>query len=326
MSAIRDVAEALDELSATRLVEGRLLLVGMLAEFERLAAAVKAELPQYPGPASRAYESWDVEAILAGLPDESARCLLFALAERLAPGGQSFSPPSDWFYWLTRRPLALAVGDVRLLATVAEPGSGRRGFEPFEFVVRMVGELLRQGAVGSTALAQAVADQVLGWEPMIYRPECADDVLLGLAADQLWSARTLVGELRDRVLDLAGRPPAPAALEGPVSRDDGYGRAVLAFLGPVQDWPAGVRELLEHCAAARTVRPSVRWGKQCRLRLTAVCEPAKLLRGLLEMLLTAAPVSYLTDEGRRSVLVGFNEQLIRGLAWAAELHGDLELE
>lgn len=319
MSAVRQVAEGLDELSATRLAEGRELLADLLAEHEKLASAVRAELPEYPGPAARAYEAWDVEARLGLLPDESARCLLFALAGLLAPGGQDYAPPADWFYWLTRRPLKLAVGDVRLLAVLSVPGSGSRAYEAFEFVVRMTSELLRQGAVGAAPLAEAVADHVLSWNPMVYPPDRADDVLSAQPGERLWDGRSVVADLRDRALALAGRPPAAPALEGPVSRDDAFGLAVIAELGSVETWPPGVRELLELCATAKTARPGVLWARRCRQRLAEVEEPERLLLQLLDLELTTEPVTYLTDQGRRQVLIGFNRQLITGLRWAAEL-------
>ena len=104
-----------------------------------------------------------------------------------------------------------------------------------------------------------------------------------------------------------------------MSRDDGWGLAVIGQLGLVEDWPAGVRALLGHCATARTPRPGPRWEKVCRQRLEMVADPSGLLRHLLELVINTEPVSYLTDQGRRMLLGGFNEQLIRGVVWAAGL-------
>lgn len=99
---------------------------------------------------------------------------MFALAEWLSAGGQAYSWRGDCSFWLAHRPFDLAAGDVRLLAALAEPGDKSAGYRPFEFVVQAVEELLGQQAVGSRALAEAVADQVLGWNAMVYHGGCAD--------------------------------------------------------------------------------------------------------------------------------------------------------
>jgi hypothetical protein len=324
---MRDEPGGLDELSEARLAEGRSIMAGVAGEHDQLLAAAVAERDEFmvagrwgdEGPARRALEAWEVGDRLAGLTAEQLRCLLFALAERLAAGGEEYSPPADWFAELTDRPLSLVAGDLRLLAAVAEPGAKSDGYRPFEFVVDMVEQLLSDGAVGAAALADAVAEQVLGWNPMVYHWYSADAVLRGMADSQEWDGRSRVAELRDAVLELAGRPPALPVLEGAVSRDDGYGLAVIGWLGVVEDWPPGVASLLAHCATARTARPGPRWEKVCRQRLAAVSDPSTLLRHLLELLLSTEPVRYLTDSGRQLILVGFNEQLIRGVVWAAGL-------
>jgi hypothetical protein len=84
---------------------------------------------------------------------EQRRCLLFGLAERLAAGGEEYSEPAGWFGELRRMPLDLVAGDVLLLAVMAEPGAGRGGYRPFKFVVRMVGALLAEGALGAETRA-----------------------------------------------------------------------------------------------------------------------------------------------------------------------------
>jgi hypothetical protein len=319
--------DGLDDLSAVRLAAGRKLFAELVAEYEGLVAAARAEgeHSRYsrgmaePGPAARAAEDWDVQDWLPKLPAESARCLLFALAARLSAGGEQYSEPARWFYWLCRSPLDLVAGDVRLLARVSEPGSGSGGYVPFSFVVQATGDLVAAGALGSAGLAEAVADQVLGWNPMTYHWFSADYVLRHVLAGQVY-VRGQVSEpteLRDRALELAGYPPAPPPLEGPVSRDDAWGLAVIASLGLVEDWAPGVRELLEHCAVARAPRPGSGWVRKCRSRLGAVADAPELLQRLLALLLTTEPVTYLTADGRRKLLVGFNEQLIKGVVWAA---------
>jgi Domain of unknown function (DUF4132) len=318
----------LDELATARLTEGRALLAQLVSEREELAAAAIAERDkrlrdqQWRGamPAYRRLEEWDSasQERLSRLPAEQRRCLLFALTERLAAGGGEYSPPANWFSDLCRIPLDLATGDVRLLAALAEPGSGSSGYRPFQFVVKSVAALLVEGALGAEALAGAIADQVCGWTVMTYHWYGADTVLRATAADRWeWHMGSDVADLRAKALDLAGRPPALPPLEGAASRDDGWGLAVIGSLGLVEDWPAGVRSLLDHCSTARSPRPGPRWEKVCRQRLDAVPDPSGLLRQLLELLLSTEPVRFLTDGGRRMLLVGFNEQLIKGIVWAA---------
>jgi hypothetical protein len=326
-----DGLDGSDELGAARLAEGRLILAellsdcdgpstGAIAEPQDMAAAPWSRLE---GPAIRAAEEWGVPERMARLSAEQLRCLLFALAERLAAGGDDAYAqlePRDWFSALSQMSLGLAVGDVRLLAVVAEPGTGMHGYQPFELVVEQVEVLVTDGALGAGALADVVADQVLGWNVMVHHWYDADAILRASPAElRERGLGSRVAELRDRMLELAGRPPALPALEGPVSRDDGWGLAVLGWLGVAEDWPPGTAALLKHCATARTPRPGPRWDKTCRQRLEAMADPGGLLRRLLDTLVSAEPVSYLTDSGRRMLLVGFNEQLIKGIVWAAGL-------
>jgi hypothetical protein len=322
--------DELDELASARLADGRALLAGLVSERDELAAAALAERDDYlrrrrPSPeggrpARRALEGWD-EAVgqrFAGMTAEQRRCLLFALAARLAGGGEEYSPRADWFADLTAMPLDMAAGDARLLAAAAEPGGGSGGYLPFRFVVRIVKELLAEGALGAMAVADVVADQVCGWNAMKYHWYGADEILRATPGRlREWDPGSDVADLRDKALELAGRPPALPALEGPVSRDDGWGLAVIGWLGLVEDWPAGVRPLLDHCATARTPRPGPKWEKTCQQRLAVAADSSGLLRHLLGLLVSTEPVSFLTDQGRRMLLVGFNEQLIKGVVWAA---------
>jgi hypothetical protein len=154
-------------------------------------------------------------------------------------------------------------------------------------------------------LADAVADQVLRWNVMAHHhPQSAGFY------------RTPIARVRDKALELAGRPPVRLA-EGVVGRDDGYGLAVIGWLGAAEDWPAGVAGLLAHCATARSARPSARWQKLCRQRLDAVADAPALLRGLLDLVVTTEPVIFTDGAWRRAVLIKYNEQLVRGLVWAA---------
>jgi len=55
------------------------------------------------------------------------RCLLFALAERLAGGEEEYSQRADWFSDISERPVGLVAWDVRFFAAVAGPGILRQG-------------------------------------------------------------------------------------------------------------------------------------------------------------------------------------------------------
>jgi hypothetical protein len=161
-----------------------------------------------------------------------------------------------------------------------------------------------------------VANQVLRWNAVVHHRTPPDWVMdSGVAFD----VRSRVSKLRDTALELAGRPPALPALEGPVGRDDGYGLAVIGWLGLVEDWPAGIRAFLDHCVRARATKPGPRWDKVCRQRLAEMADPAAVIQRLLNLALTAEAARYMTDSGERMILVGFKEQLIKGVVWAAGL-------
>jgi hypothetical protein len=327
-----DGPDGLDELATVRLTEGRAILAELARERDELHTAAITERDEgmharrrwveAEAPAMRALEDWDdaVAERFVRMAAEHRRCLLFALAERLAAGGEEYSEPAHWFTELCRMLPDLVAGDVRLLAMVAEPGAGSGGYQPFEVVVSRVEALLAEGAPGAEPLAVAVADQVSRWNVMTYHWYGADTILRATPGQlREWGVGSQVARLRDKALELAGRPPGLPALEGTVGRDDGWGLAVIGWLGVVEDWPADVKLLLDHCATARTSRPGPKWDKTCRQRLDAVADPDRLLLRLLDLLLSTEPVGYLTDSGRRVLLVGFNEQLIKGIVWAAGL-------
>jgi hypothetical protein len=187
----------LDELSEARLAEGRGILDGLVARYVALRAAAVAEpdgslVAGAPGPAGKALEAFVDDDALAGPSVEQSRCLLFALAERLTAsgddcaedGGRTDGVCAQWFFWITKRPLALLAGDVRLLAAVADPGPDIDGCEPFEYVVDMVERLLREGSGGAGGLADAVTGQVLHWNAVVYHRTPPDwDMGSGVAFD-----------------------------------------------------------------------------------------------------------------------------------------------
>lgn len=140
---------------------------------------------------------------MAGLVSEHDALRAAAEAERYDQLGDR-GERAHWFAGITEMPLGLVAGDVRVLAAVAEPGAGRAGYLPFKFVVRMVRAPLAEGAVGAETLADAVADQVLGWNAMVYHWYGADEILRsGEQHLREWDPRTQVAELRDKALELA---------------------------------------------------------------------------------------------------------------------------
>ena len=297
----------LDELGRERLAEGRQILAALLGEHDRMRQNIRTGPGRWDigRDALRAYEEWDPADRFSSLTVEQMRCLLFAAAERLTDEPGNFTDTEYVLYQLSEPDLDLAAGDIRLLAAVSEPGDGTRNHVPFRLVVDLVERLLRDGAVGAAALAEDVADQVLGWTVMVHHDP-----------DSVKFYRSPVADVRDKALELARRPPAPVA-EGVVGRDDGYGLAVIEWLGLVEDWPAGVAALLAHCVKARSARPSAGWEKVCRQRLDAVPDVSALLRGLLDLVVTAEPVTFVCHGGRQALLIGYNERLVRGLVWAA---------
>jgi hypothetical protein len=288
------------------LAEGRQVLTAILREHELLRPDSRKGSP--PGAsywqALRRYEEWNPADQLACLGAEQLRSLLFAVAERVTDEQGCLTDAQYLLLELPERDLGLWCTDVRLLAAVSEPGEGTNSWTPFGLVVDLVDRLLRDGAAGAAELADAVADRVLAWTVMAYHHP-----------DAVRYYRDPLARIQDKALELAGRPPLPSA-EGVVARNDGYGLALIAWLGPAPDWPEGVAELLAHCAKARSGRPSAGWKNACQQRLDAITDASALLRGLLDLVMTTEPVTFLGASWRRAVLIGYNERLVCGLVWA----------
>jgi hypothetical protein len=286
-----------------RLAEGRRRLTAILREHEMLRPDSEKGSPPAASywQAMRRYEEWNPADQLACLGAEQLRCLLFAVAERVTNEQGCLTDAQYLLHDLPERDLGLSCADVQLLAAVSEPGEGTNNWTPFGLVVDLVDRLLRDRAAGAAELADVVADRVLAWTVMAYHhPDYRDPL----------------ARIQDKALELAGRPPLPSA-EGVVGRDDGYGLALIGRLGLAPDWPAGVAELLAHCAKARSARPSAGWKNACQQRLDAIADASALLRGLLDLVVTTEPVTFLGASWRRPVLIGYNERLVCGLVWAA---------
>jgi hypothetical protein len=259
-----------------------------------------------------------VDRWIGELPGEDQRCLLFAaaeglgtrtrwnaLAECLGAGVFGVSVEQRCFRLIAEMGLELDAADVRLLGSVACP----QGPMVFKLALQAAAELLEQGAPGAQAVADGLADRALGWNPL-YR----------IKTQARHPERLSV--LRDAAVELAVRPPAPPEMEGPVSRDDGWGRAVIAFLGPVEDWPAGVQRFLAYCRMSGGTGPSATWRRRCG-RLAAALEDAPgLVRHLLELVVTTPPLRFQTEFRPWDLLADRNSGLIRGLVWAAGVLGE----
>jgi hypothetical protein len=252
------------------------------------------------------------------LPDEDQRCLLFAAAEGLGTGTRwnaladclgagvfGVSVEQRCFRLIAEMGLELDAADVRLLGSVARPQSPM----VFRLALQAAAGLMETGVPGAQAVADGLADRALGWNPM-YR----------IKARARHPERLSV--LRDAALELAVRPPAPPEMEGPVSRDDGYGRAVIALLGPVEDWPAGVQKFLAHCGMSGGTGPSARWQRRCAQLAAALDDGPGLVRHLLELVVTTPPLRYQTEFRPWDLLADRNSGLIRGLVWAAGVLGE----
>lgn len=239
------------------------------------------------------------------LAGEDQRCLLIAAAEALGAGAGWGSMDSRCFWLISQMGLEFGAADVRLLGAVAGP----QGPAAFELALGLATRLLEEGAPGAQAVADALADRALGWNPM-YRIKTRAQHPEKLSA------------LRDAALELAVRPPAPPEMDGPVSRDDGYGRAVIATLGPVEDWPAGVEKFLSHCRMSEGTGPSPRWQRRCAQLAAALDHGPGLVRRLLELVVTTPPLRFQTEFQPWDLLADRNSGLIRGLVWAAGVMGE----
>ena len=204
------------------------------------------------------------------------------------------------FWLIAETGLELDVADVQLLGAVTGPQAP----VVFEWALQRAAGLLEDGVPGAQAAADVLADRALSWNPM-YRIKAVSRHPERLC------------ELRDAAVELAVRPPAPPEMEGPVSRDDGYGRAVIAFLGPVEDWPAGVEMFLSHCRMGGGTGPSARWQRRCARLAAALDDGPDPVRHLLELVVTTPPLRYQTEYRPWDLLADRNSGLIRGLVWAA---------
>ena len=334
------VAAVLGSGGLGRLAAGRRLLLGLQAAYEAPEAAAerghaaRAALhlgdPAEEGPGDMrglifgmldgsllSGPLFDVSDVAGRLDAESARCVLFAAAARLASGTAGYFSFAELITGeLAGRDLGMTPADVRLLAAVSAPSDGAPDIgvtvvaeEPFTLVLDHVERLLAAGVPGAAELAEAVAAQAAWWKVKS----------VNRYSRQAESEPRLAG-LRDRALALAGYPPPPR-FEGPVGLADGWGLAAARWLGPAEDWPAGAAELLAHCLQPAASRPSNRWQQVCRRRLDAVAGPGALLRGLLGLLATAPPARFLSDGRAEDLLVDCNEPLLKGLLWAAGVLG-----
>ena len=177
---------------------------------------------------------FDVSDVAGGLDAESARCVLFAAAARLASGTAGYFSFAELITGeLTSRDLGMTPADVRLLAAVSAPSDGAPDIgvtvvaeEPFDLMLDHVERLLAAGAPGAAELAEAVAAQAAWWKVKSVN-----------RYSQQVESEPRLADLRDRALALAGYPPPPR-FEGPVGLADGWGLAAARWLGPAEDWPA----------------------------------------------------------------------------------------
>ena len=330
------VAAALDSAGLGRLESGRRILAELQTAYEAPApvaergraarAALDLGEPGVEGPGAMlglivgmldgsllSSPLFDVSDVAGRLDAESARCVLFAAAARLASGTAGYYSFAELITGeLAGRDLGMTPADVRLLAAVCAPSNGAPDIgvtvvaeEPFDLVLDQVERLLAAGAPNAAELAEAVAAQAAWW-----KVKSVDRY------SQRAEHEPSVAGLRDRALALAGYPPPPR-FEGSVGLADGWGLAAARWLGPAEDWPAGAAELLAHCLQPTASRPSNRWQQACRRRLDAVADPGALLRGLLGLLATAPPARFLSYFRTEDLLVDGNEALLKGLLWAA---------
>jgi len=241
------------------------------------------------------------EDYLRDLSLDQRKAVLFAVVEEL----QAYSFLHYCFEALLTQPLGLSVEDVGALVSMDTPGLDHAGFRSdlFRYILKTVVELRRNDAPGVEDLVSELIEHTLGWNVQVRRSRES-------------SFRQNVAEIRDSALELAGREPLPDG-QGPVGSDDAYGLAVIEGLGQIEDWPSGVRELLEHCAGATSAKPTAKWEGVLTERLNAITDPSELVRELLELVVETEPVTYMTDHGRRPQLLNWNDDLVRGLVWAA---------
>ena len=154
---------------------------------------------------------------------------------------------------------------------------------------------------GATSVIDEVVSRISNWQPME----------LGNRDLSRW------GALRSKASLLGAQPLSRRAETKPVEPTDGYGIAILDLLGRIEPWPTGVASLLSHLGSARSTTPSGKWERVFSELVQAVDGPGDLIRALLELLVTAPAVPVEHYSRVESLLLYWNDDLARGLVWAA---------
>jgi hypothetical protein len=246
---------------------------------------------------------------LERLTREDAASLAVVAAHELAANDNGFGASAGCVAYMAENQPALGVEDARLMLSFdALKNQGhytRQGV--MRLVLSTVEALVASRTEGARELANEVADHVEAWNPEPFFNVAHRYV------PEVWA-------LRERALALAGRRAGHNAVEvGPILMMDAFGIAAVEHLGSsVDDWPVGVWALLRHCAMAKAARPSAKWGRTCRSLLDDSDSTERSVHELLDLVVDTEPVAFMTDHGQhRRLLTSGNDDLVRGLVWAA---------
>ena len=241
------------------------------------------------------------EPWIRALSTDQAVSLAVIGGEDLATRDTSFTTAAWCVGAFRKTPPPLKADDVRLLLSFDAKPNRAHYARPALISLALIAleRLLVLGDSVALTVADEAADQLSAWNPD--------------PGNKVWG-------LRAEALLLAGRPAVVDPTEsGPFLMRDAFGIAAVDLLGAsVEVWPAGLRELLEHCAAATGARPSAKWIRACEQRSGAARGAADIVERLLGILVETEPVGFMTDHGsHRRLLSGCNDDLARGLVWTA---------
>ena len=301
---------------AGHLAAGEKLMAELLAAEAVERRRAMMETHRWP---SGSQQALLLRGLLMGVPEDKRtsvglllvhNVLMPALHPRAFTMERDDTRPRPVLEAVERAHLAFSLKDLQLLLSFEErpplPSSGTGANREvrlayFGVLLGRAGGLAAAGDPGATAVLDEIETRLVNWAPQL------------TSAQQ---KRLLA--LRQRASELSGNPSGRVLEPPAVHGVDGFGLAVLDGLGS-PPWPPGVNALLRHLGSATSAAPSAKWTSQCRQLLGALASGDELVRTLLGLLVTAPPRPFERWGSVQLVLLEDNDDLVRGLVWAAEL-------
>ncbi len=254
---------------------------------------------------------------LAELPDPLRTSVGMSLAASFARGEDLVHPDrylgnpghtlqTSYFHGIAEAKVAFGLADLRLLLAVDSVRLSRVPHDRLTYLGMILdrAQVLRAMEVtGAVSVIDEVAARVLQWRPS------------GLDNKDVMRLQAL----RERAAELSGQEVPSDTVVKPVEASDGFGAAIVSFLGDGDPWPAGISEFLIFLATASTAKPTPAWERRFWTLVPGVDKPGSLVHSLLDLLATAPPIERNLHGTVLPLLLYANDDLARGIVWAAAL-------